>query len=166
MEGGKLDKKIPDKIMGKSLNVKVIPTVCNLKNMLIKLRKVNGNFDQLKQWEKRSFKAYNIEAIKLDILNADNKDWSALIRNHLLTGDKSMFGASCVDIYLVAYVAHKYGVGKDIFTKYILDNEITTKINSVNAIWTVGKGDGVYLGILNEDGAIKDHDFIQKWITR
>ncbi|WP_207652582.1 hypothetical protein [Anaerovirgula multivorans] len=63
-------------------------------------------------------------------------------------------------------MANEYGVGKDVFTKYIFDNEITDKMNSVNAIWTVGKGDGVYLGVLNEDGSIKDIEFIEKWIAR
>ncbi|MFT9495889.1 hypothetical protein [Anaerosolibacter sp.] len=62
-------EKMPDRIMGRSLNYKVIPTVCNLKNMLSKLMDVNGDFRQLKQWEKRSYKAYNIDDIKLNILN-------------------------------------------------------------------------------------------------
>lgn len=159
-------EKMPDRIMGRSLNYKVIPTVCNLKNMLSKLMDVNGDFRQLKQWEKRSYKAYNIDDIKLNILNSNQSNWPTLIRNHILTGDKSTFGASCIDVYLVAYVANEYGVGKDVFTKYIFDNEITDKMNSVNAIWTVGKGDGVYLGILNEDGSIKDIEFIEKWIAR
>jgi hypothetical protein len=38
------------------------------------------------------------------------------------------------------------------------------KDNSANAIWQVGKGDGIYLGILNQDGSVKDWDFIKKWI--
>ena len=159
-------EKMPDRIMGRGLNYKVIPTVCNLKNMLTKLIAVNGDFNQLKQWEKRSYKAYNIEDIKRDIMNANQNEWPALIRNHILTGDTSLFGASCIDVYLVAYVANEFGVGKGIFEKYIFDNQITEKINSVNAIWSVGKGDGIYLEVLNEDGSIKDNEFIEKWIAR
>jgi len=97
--------------------------------------------------------------------HANKNEYPALIRNHILTGDKSLFGASCIDVYLVAYVANEFGVGKGIFEKYIFANQITEKINSVNAIWSVGKGDGVYLGVLNLDGSIKDNEFIEKWIA-
>lgn len=158
--------ELPDCIMGKSLDCKVIPTVCNLKNMLSKLKAVNGDVNQLEQWEKRSYKAYNIDAIKQFLLNANQNEWPNLIRQHILTGDMNLFGASCIDIYLVAYVANKYGVGKDVFAKYIFAKGITENMNSVSAIWTVGKGDGIYLGVLNDDGSIKDHEFIEKWIVR
>ena len=64
----KKDYKLPNHLKGRSIHSKVIPTVCNLKNMLNKLVKVNGDFSQLKQWEKRSYKAYNIDEIKNEIL--------------------------------------------------------------------------------------------------
>ncbi len=159
-------KNMPDRIMGRSLVDKVIPTVCNLKNMLNKFIQVNGDLNQLKQWEKRSYKAYNIEAIKQEILSKNQSDWPYIIRNHILTGDMSLFGANCVDVYLVAYIANSFGVGKGVFEKYIFDKQITEKINSVNAIWSVGKGDGIYLDVLNRDGSIKDIEFMKKWIAR
>jgi hypothetical protein len=46
----------------------------------------------------------------------------------------------------------------------VLKNEITDKQNSAQAIWQVGKGDGTYLGILNEDGSVKDWGFFEEWI--
>ncbi|MBS4026553.1 MAG: hypothetical protein KGZ96_12910 [Clostridia bacterium] len=61
---------LPDSLKGRSLNNKVIPTVCQLKNMLLKLLEVQGDYTKLKQWEKRSYTAYNIEDIKLTILNS------------------------------------------------------------------------------------------------
>lgn len=73
-------------------------------------------------------------------------------------------GASLADIYLVAYVAENFGKGKDTFFKYIKDTGISDKEKSASAIWQVGKGDGVYLGILYDDGTVKDWDFILKWI--
>lgn len=158
--------KLPDQIMGRNLHSLVIPTVCNLKNMLHKLQSAGGDYTQLKQWEKRSFKAYNIADIKENILNTDSLEWPTLIRNHILEGEKSLFGASCIDIYLVAYVSNEFSVGKKSFSRYIFEKEITEKEKSVNAIWNVGKGDGVYLGILNNDGSIKDYAFIEMWIKR
>jgi hypothetical protein len=159
-------EKMPDRIMGRSLEDKVIPTVCNIKNMLHKLKQVDGDFAQLEQWEKRSYKAYNIEAIKQEIRSKDQSEWPNIIRTHILTGDRSLFGTSCVDVYLVAYVANTYGPGKGVFEKYIFDKQITERMNSVNAIWQVGKGDGVYLDVLDQDGSIKDIEFFEKWITR
>lgn len=40
---------------------------------------------------------------------------------------------------------------------------ITEKLGSAKAIYQVGKGDGVYLEILNNDGTIKDWTFFKKW---
>ena len=148
--------QLPNKLGSRSLHIKVIPTVCNLKNMLIKLDKINGDFSELKPWEKRSYKAYNIEAVKNEILNSPEARRKEIIRKHILSGRPSEFGASCIDIYLVAFVAETYGKGKEIFYKYVKENGITDKDNSAQAIWQVGKGDGVYLEILDNNGVVKD----------
>lgn len=39
---------LPDNLRGRSIHAKVIPTVCNLENMLKKLLQINGDFAQLK----------------------------------------------------------------------------------------------------------------------
>ena len=41
---------------------------------------------------------------------------------------------------------------------------ITEKLGSAKAIYQVGKGDGIYLEILNNDGTIKDWNFFEKWV--
>lgn len=87
-----------------------------------------------------------------------------IIRDHILLMRPSDLGASVIDIYLVAYVAETYGAGKDEFFKYVVRAGISNKTNSAQAIWQVGKGDGVYLGILDENGQLKDWDFIFKWV--
>ncbi|PKM88453.1 MAG: hypothetical protein CVU87_07450 [Firmicutes bacterium HGW-Firmicutes-12] len=155
---------LPEKLRGRSIHEKVIPTVCNLKNMLDKLIEVCGDISQLKQWEKRSYQAYYIEGIKSDVLKASHEERVKIIRNHILSLDPHELGASCTDIYLVAVVAENYGAGKDIFFQYVKEKEITSESGSAQAIWQVGKGDGVYLGILNEDGSVKDWDFIARWV--
>lgn len=155
---------LPNNLRGINIHVKVIPTVCNLKNMLDKLIEVEGDFSKLKQWEKRSYKAYKIEDVKHKIICSPESEWNQIIREHILNGQPSDFGASCIDIYLVAYVTETYGKGKDKFFEYVKKNNISDKDNSAQAIWQVGKGDGVYLGILNDDGTIKDWDFIKAWL--
>ncbi|MGP1906860.1 hypothetical protein ACTSEZ_01745 [Metabacillus sp. JX24] len=155
---------IPNHIRGRSIHNQVIPTVCNIKNMLNKLIELQGNFNELKQWEKSSHRAYNLEKIQLSIMAASEEERIDLIRKHILSEDPNDLGGCCIDIYLVAYVAETYGTGKKVFFDYVLKNGITEKEGSAQAIWQVGKGDGVYLGILNEDGSIKDWNFIAAWI--
>jgi len=36
---------------------------------------------------------------------------------------------------------------------------------SAQAIWQVGKGDGVYLDILYLDGSFRDWEFMRKWLN-
>lgn len=151
-------------IRGRSVHDKVIPTVCNLKNMLNKLLEHNGNVAVLKSWEIRSYKAYHIESIKNEILTSHENERIDLIRNHILTIDPVKIGASFIDVYLVGYVTQKYGLGKETFFNYLYKNQITDKPNTANAIWQVGINDGIYLRILNKDGSFKDWNFIQSWV--
>lgn len=155
---------LPDNLRGRSINAKVIPTVCNLKNMMNKLVEVKGDYTQLKQWEKTSYKAYLIEEIEYRIMTSPQYEWKDIVRDHILSKRPSDFGASVIDIYLVAYVAETYGAGKNEFFKYVKNAGISDNGNSAQAIWQVGKGDGIYLEILQDDGRVKDWDFIIKWV--
>lgn len=156
---------LPSKLRGRSIRVNVIPTVCNLKNMLRKLDSVQGNVSRLKSWEKRSYQAYQIDKIKSFLLNEPKDQKVRLIKEHILQLPPTELGASCIDMYLVAYVAENYAPGKQAFIDYILKEGISEKENTAQAIWQVGKGDGVYLEILNVDGSILDREFFAKWIN-
>ncbi|MDO9535551.1 MAG: hypothetical protein Q7J85_09545 [Bacillota bacterium] len=162
-----IDKFIlPDNLRGRGLHTNVIPTVCNLETMLNKLVDLNGEDSKLKQWEKRSYKAYKINDIKFDILNSPASEWRCIIRENILQSHPDELGPSCIDIYLVAYVAEEYGIGKETFFEYVKRTGISEKTNSAQAIWQVGKGDGVFLGILNNNGTVKDWSFIKRWLSR
>jgi hypothetical protein len=155
---------LPDNIRGRSIQTNIIPTVCNLKNMLKKLVMVNGDYKQLKQWEKRSYQSYHIDKIKDELLTVSNEEGIQILKSHILSFHPKELGASCVDIYLVAYVAENYGPGKNIFFDYIKSSGISEKDNTAQAIWQVGKGDGIYLGLLNEDGTVRDWSFFTTWL--
>jgi hypothetical protein len=156
---------LPDNIRGRSISNNIIPTVCNLKNTINKLMSVNGAYSQLKQWEKRSYQAYHLVNIQDELLRASSEERIELIRSQILNLHPKDLGASCVDIYLVAYVAENYGPGKKLFFDYIKSSGISEKDNTAQAIWQVGKGDGIYLGLLNEDGTVKDWSFFNAWIN-
>lgn len=79
-----------------------------------------------------------------------------------MSNDISIFGSHVVNIYLVAYFTENYSTDFTDFFIFTMDQGITNKGNSANAIWQVGKRDGAYLNILNRDRMIKDLDFIKK----
>lgn len=119
---------LQENLNGRSIHHKIIPTGCNFKNMLNKLIVVNGDYSQLKPWEKQSYKAYLIEEISGEILLSDKKEWKEIIRRHILEKRPIDLGASCVDIYLVAYVAETYGKGKERFFEYIKEKKFPKRI--------------------------------------
>lgn len=159
------DLVLKDVLRGRNINSKVIPTVANLKPMLKQLKDNNWDYKKLKQWYKRSYKAYCIDKI-VHILKVTEEDkWPDIIKINILSLYGEEIGASCLDIYFVAYVAHNYGIGKKVMEEYCKRINITQEPNSVNAIYSVGKYDGEYLGLLNKDGTIKDKEFFEKWIN-
>jgi len=156
---------LPYELRGKSINSeKIIPTVYNLKNMLVKIIEANGDYNKLKQWEKRSYKHYCIDEIYNNIVSVSEKEKIRIIRNHILKNDFTKLGASVFDIYIVAYVSQKIGIGRGVFENYCLKNGLAGTPNSAMAIYNVGKGDGIYLNILNEDGTVRDWEFMKQWI--
>jgi hypothetical protein len=156
---------LPDNIRGRSISTNIIPTVCNLKNTIKKLVLVNGDYSQLKQWERRSYQAYHLDVITSELLIVSTERQIELIKSRILNIDPKEIGASCIDIYLVAFIAENYGPSKKIFFDYIKSSGISDKDNTAQAIWQVGKGDGVYLGLLNEDGTVNDWSFFTSWIN-
>lgn len=119
---------LPRNLRGRSIHLNVIPTVSNLRNMIEKLILVDGDLGQLKQWEKRSYAAYRINSIKREVMTATKDSRVNLIRQHILNQDPNGLGASCIDIYLIAFVAESIKPGKQAFFEYVMSNGITDKL--------------------------------------
>lgn len=154
---------LPEHLRGRSLNTKVIPMLCGLKTMLTHLVELNGDASLLRQGEKRCYKAYCVNEIQDLILESYQEEWPEIMKTHILSKDPIELGASVIDIYLIAYVTETLGVGKEGFVQYIKDVGISTKDKTAKAIWSIGKNDGVYLGLLNSDGTIRDINFFRQW---
>ncbi len=159
------DIKLSQKLYGHSIFEKVIPTVCSLKSMLHHLIELGGDYSSLKSWEKSCYNSYLLGEIKIELMNSDEENRKLLIRKHLLESSDKGFRANVKCIYVVGYVAKLYGPGKGNLRKFVFENGISDRENSVNAIWSVGKGDGEYLGILDNNGRFYDMDFLRKWIS-
>lgn len=152
-------------IQGRSTLEKVIPTVCSLERVIEKLIVSKGDYTKLKAWEKSCYRAYCLDKIMQKLFGAGASEITTIIKDNILITNPQDLGPNCIDIYVVAYAAEKYGIGKKPFSNYIKEAGISDKQNSANAIWQVGKGDGVYLGLLNWDGTIKDREFFIAWLN-
>ena len=157
--------KLPSRLKGRNIHSNAIPSVCYLKNVLDKLVCVNGDISQLTSWEKKCYDAYKLDDIKDDLITMNQLELKDIIKNHILCNRPSYFGANCIDMYLIAYIAESFGSGKDICFKYIFNANITQESSLAEAIWMVGKNDGEFLDILNSDGTVKDWDFMNEWIS-
>lgn len=157
--------ELPYELRGKKVkSERIIPTVCNIKNVLKKLDENGFKYFYLKPWEKRSYKHYNLEKIKGRLLSAGTNEQIKIIREHILNSNFEELGASPFDIYIVAYVSENIGNSRKDFIDYCLNNGLAGTENSSAAIYNVGKGDGIFLGILNADGTVKDWEFMKKWL--
>jgi hypothetical protein len=162
----KIAYELPFELRGKKVkSEKIIPTVCNIENMIEKLEENGGDFSKLKQWEQRSYKHYSFEKIQKEVLAAEEDTRIQIIREHILNSPIEALGASPFDIYIVAYVSENIDIGRQAFIEYCLSNKMAGTYNSANAIYIVGKGDGIYLGILNADGTVRDWEFMKNWIN-
>ena len=157
--------ELPYELRGKKIkSEKIIPTVCNLKNMLSKLAERGGEYSYLKAWEQRAYKHYNIEKIQKQVLSASGDEQINILREHILNNSFDQLGANAFDIYIVAYVAENIDTGKEAFIDYCLNNGMAGTAYSSNAIYQVGKGDGFFLRILNKDGTVRDWEFMRRWL--
>ncbi|MGD6856700.1 hypothetical protein [Bacillus infantis] len=157
--------KLPETIGGRNIHERVIPTVCNLENMINKLFLLNGDVQKLNAWEKSCFKAYCLEKLKLPLLVSGKNTRIELLREHILKNNPKDLGANCICIYLVAYVSEKIGGGRNNFFEYVKNSGISEKAGSAQAMWQVGKRNGVYLKILNDDGSVRDWEFFSEWLA-
>lgn len=155
---------LPDNIRGRNLFEDVIPTVGKLEDTLISLKESEGNFTYLELAEKRSYAAYCIENIEKKLMRAKEDKWIDLLREHILKTDPFDLGANVLAVYLVAYISENYGQGQERFNEYIIEHKISNNIEDSLAIWEVGTSDGLYLELLDEDGAVVDWDFFKKWV--
>lgn len=96
-------------LRGRNINTKVIPTVCNLSLMLRYLRDYNWDKNRLKQWKKRSYKAYFIDKVIHILRVSEECQWPEIIKINILSLYGEEIEASCLDIYFVAYITHNYG---------------------------------------------------------
>lgn len=160
----KFDLELKDILRGRSLNSKVIPSACNIKNVLIHLKDRNWNVYKLKKYERSCYEAYKLDKVIGLLKDYEEKYWPEILRLNILSIYGEEIGANCVAMYLVGYVAENIGCGEAMMREYCKLVGITERDICAKAIYNTGKSDGEYLGVLKEDGKIADWDFFEKWV--
>lgn len=154
---------LPKIIRGINIYQDNIPTGCSLRTMLQKLIETNGNTSEFKKWELNCFDSYNLEPIKSKLVKCENEsERIGIIKEHILDEFPINFGRNLVTIYLVAYIAETYGSGRPIFMGHLLPT--VSNEGSRQVIRNVGLGHGIYLGILNSNGSMRDFNFFKRLI--
>lgn len=156
--------ELKDVLRERNINRKIIPSACNLKDVLTHLKERNWNISRLKRYEKSCWDAYKLDAVLVMLKEFEEKYWPEILKINMLSTYGDDIGANCASIYLVGYVAENMGVGEHMMQEYCKLAGITEKEICVKAIYNTGKNDGEYLGVLNADGTVADWDFFEKWV--
>lgn len=155
---------IPNQLQGRDIFSRVIPTVSSLNNLCNKLDQIDWDYSELKSWEKTSFNAYNLDNIKAELKQSDDKDRSKIIKSNLLQINAHNLGPHPICIYLVAYfIQLKKSTDLGVFKKFVIDNGISNREASASAIWSVGTNDGKFLNLFDSRLNIIELDFFEKW---
>ena len=160
----KLQAELPNHLNGRPIFSRVIPTVNNLTNLFKSLDNLDWSYHNLKSWEKPIYNAYKLEGIKASLKIASDQERIQLIKAHILQQDPARLGAHPICIYLVAYylsLGNKSNISS--FNDFVVNNGISNKLGSAQAIWSVGTNDGKYLGLFDKSYTSIDSDFFQAW---
>ncbi|MFI8577804.1 hypothetical protein ACIGEL_19115 [Rossellomorea aquimaris] len=116
-----MQTRLPFPIHLKRRNIlqNVIPTVCNIKNMLDKLDLYQGDETILKSWEKRCFSNYRLNTIKEHLVIVSTENRLHVLRKHILSLEPHELRSNVLDIYIIAFIAETYGPGKDNVVKFV-----------------------------------------------
>lgn len=160
----KPDIELKDILRERDINSKVIPSACNLKDVLGHLKEKNWCISKLKKYEKSCCDAYRVNEVLPMLKDFEEKYWPEIMKINVLSTYGEDIGANCTSMYLVGYVSENMGPGEHMMQEYCKISGITEKELCVKAIYNTGKNDGEYLGVLNNDGTVADWDFFEKWI--
>ena len=83
MKDDNLKVVLPNHLRGRSLDTKVIPMLCHLKTTLNHLVELKGDASLLKQWEKRSYRAYCLGEIQDLIVESYPEEWPEIVKEHI-----------------------------------------------------------------------------------
>ncbi len=158
--------KFTKDLRGRALNREIRPVNITLERLLRRLDGVSWDYSSLSLYARNVFDAYKLDRISEQLKGADKKQRKAIIRKHILSLYGSDIGDNCLAVYLIAYCADQ-SPGKPLpeaVKLFYKKAGIVKKPYQINAIVNIGKGDGIFLGILDSEGNAADLVFMRKWL--
>jgi len=145
----------------------VVPTVARLSNIIQQMNNAQQvDPATLRYYEIACLRKYDLTFdLRQEIINPQNgDDWISIVRRNILAMTFPPLGVHPFTIYTVAWIAEHYEGGRQTFLQIASDMHLAGTENSINAIWTVGRRDGMDLELLNNDGTVADWGFFRHWI--
>lgn len=153
-------------LRGRNIIENIEPKKQTLKELLSELEKNDWNRSRLLKKYNSLLDDYKLETVLIQLKEAKEEKWVKIIKNQILKlyGDEIMNKYVC--IYLVGYCTslNLEDSLRKIVNKLCIDGGISYSSYKIKKIIDSGINDGVYLGILNNDGTIKDQTFFRNWI--
>lgn len=152
-------------LRGRNIIQDIVPRKQTLKELLIQLERNDWDRSKLSLKYNNIFDDYKLEEILMKLKEEKKENWAKIIKNRILElyGDEISSKYAC--IYLVGYCMNfdiENTIRKTI-KKICIDNEVIYTSYEIGKIINSGISDGVYLGILNNDGLIEDNIFFKNW---
>ena len=123
----KPEVELKDVLRDRSINSKVIPSACSLRDVLQHLSEKNWNISKLKKYEKSCCEAYKLNQVLGMLKDFEEKYWKEILRINVLSTYGEDIGANCAAIYLVGYVGEKMGAGEHMMQEYCKLAGLTAK---------------------------------------
>ncbi|MDU1605142.1 MAG: hypothetical protein E6845_19480 [Clostridium sp.] len=157
---------LSDYIRGRSIKEKIIPQGSSLKGTLTHLKEKNWDYEKLTSSYKKTFDCYRLDKVIEKLKIATDAEYVSIIKDNILTLYEDDIGINCIDIYIIAYVLageDNIDLNQGVY-EFLKENNISESQYTTKKIIRIGKGDGVFLEILDDDGMVADYEFFRKWI--
>lgn len=153
-------------LRGRNIINNIEPMKKTLKELLCELERNDWDKSRLIKNYSNLLNEYKLEAELIRIKEAKYEKRVKIIKNHILKLYGNEISNKYICIYLVGYCTslNLDGSIKMIINKLCTDVGVRYSSYMIKKIIDSGINDGVYLGILNNDGTIKDQVFFRNWI--
>lgn len=159
---------LPDILRGRNIIEKIEFKKQSLKELIIELEDTDWEKDKLLKKYRGLLDDYKLNQLLTILKNSRKEDWIKIIKKNILDLYGNEISNKYVCIYLVGYCANLCLENSldDTLNKFLIDKGEKYTYYKIKKIIDSGINDGVYLGILNSNGSIKDEIFFRNWIYK
>lgn len=160
------DLCLPRILRGRDIIENIEPKKLTISELLNELEKKSWDRTRLGKRYNNLIDDYKLGALLMKLKEVNKEKRTKIIKNEILELYGDEISSKYVCIYLVAYCTSlnlNYSLRK-IVAEMFNEAGLSYTYYKIKKIIDSGINDGVYLGILNTDGSIKDELFFKNWI--